>query len=274
MSIEIVIEIGSRGVYANRYSSYRSKIVSWPVVRLKEETNMSQSPIRLHYFPGRGRAESTRWMLAANALEFEQVLVSSASAFADLRATGNLPFGQLPLLEIDGLHLTQSAAMTRYLARRGDFYGDTAEDAVWCDMIAGATADFAEVALKCAFQPSEAEAIASLEQALAKYGPHFERRLKANGGEWIAAKRMTFADVLLAEPLTANLEWAPGILDRWQGLKDLQARVTSHAGIARYLSSANRWHRPDAEYVVNVGAILQRALPPHFPDANRFVVAG
>lgn len=227
--------------------------------------------ICLHYFPGRGRAETTRWMLAANNLDFDHILIDSAEAFASIKSTGKLPFGQLPLLEIDGLCLTQSAAMTRYLARRGDLYGDSAIDAVWCDMIAGAVADFAEVALKCAFQESETIAIASLHAALEKFGPHFERRLAENGGEFIAAKRLTFADILLAEPLTANLEWAPSILDDWPGLKALQARVTSLHGVERYLASPNRWHRPDSDYVINVGAILQRALPPHFPDPNRFV---
>lgn len=228
-------------------------------------------PIRLHYFPGRGRAESTRWMLAANDFDFEQVLVDSAANFAALKATGKLPFGQLPLLEIDGLCLTQSSAMIRYLARRGDLYGNTVEDAVWCDMLVGATADFAEVALKCAFLPSQAEVVATLSAALAKYGPHFERRLAANGGTWLVGQKLTFADIVLAEPLTANLEWVPDVLDDWPGLKSLQTRVTALPGIARYLNSSRRWHRPDDAYVINVGAILERALPPHFPDADRFV---
>ena len=228
--------------------------------------------IQLHYFPGRGRAESTRWMLAANGLDFTQILIDSAVKFEALRSTGKLPFGQLPLLEIDDQCLTQSSAMVRYLARRGGLYGSSEQDAVWCDMIFGVVADFAEVALKCAFQPTEEAAIASLEAALAKFGPHFERRLAANGDEFIAAQKLTFADIVLAEPLTANLEWAPKILDDWPRLKGLQQRITALPGIKHYLQSPNRWHRPDDEYVINVAAILQRSLPPHFPNPDRFVV--
>jgi hypothetical protein len=59
-------------------------------------------PVKLHYFPGRGRAETTRWMLAAIEIDFEPIAIGSAAAFAKLRATGLLPFGPLPLLQIDG----------------------------------------------------------------------------------------------------------------------------------------------------------------------------
>ena len=86
---------------------------------------------RLHYFKGRGRAETTRWMLAINQIAFENVPVETPKALAALRATGKLPFDQMPLLGIDGLNLSQSSAMIRYLARRGGLYGDTDADALW-----------------------------------------------------------------------------------------------------------------------------------------------
>ncbi len=66
---------------------------------------------KLHYFKGRGRAETTRWMLAVNEIEFENVSLSGPADFGNLKLAGKLPFNQLPLLEIDGLNLSQSAAM-------------------------------------------------------------------------------------------------------------------------------------------------------------------
>ena len=80
-------------------------------------------------------------MLAINQIEFENVAIETPQDLADLRASGKLPFDQMPLLEISGLNLSQSTAMIRYLARLGDLYGDSDTDAVWCDMIAGAVAD-------------------------------------------------------------------------------------------------------------------------------------
>ena len=86
---------------------------------------------RLHYFKDRGRAETTRWILAIGWIGFENVSVDTAEALAALRATGKLPFDQMPLLEIHGLNLSQSSAMIRYLARRGGYYGETDADATW-----------------------------------------------------------------------------------------------------------------------------------------------
>jgi len=113
-------------------------------------------------------------MLAANGIEFENVAIESSQALADLRASGKLPFDQMPLLEIDRLNLSQSSAMIRYLARKGDLYGDTDQDALWCDMIAGAVADFAEAAMQAAFQPTRSAAEEMLKVRFAKFGPRFE----------------------------------------------------------------------------------------------------
>ncbi len=237
-------------------------------------TNANGGPARLHYFKGRGRAETTRWMLAANEIDFVNVALLTPEDLAALRATGKLPFDQIPLLEIDGRNLSQSTAMIRYLARRGDLYGDTDEDALWCDMVAGAAADLAETAMQAAFQPTPEVAAANLGRAFAKFGPRFEKRLQDNGGVYMAARRLTFADVVLAEALTSYLELVPDILDGTPGLAALQARVVAHPGIAAYLASPNRWRTPDAEYVIDVARVLQRALPPHMPDPDRFVVTG
>jgi len=226
---------------------------------------------KLHYFKGRGRAETTRWMLAVNEIAFENVAVETPEDLAALRATGKLPFDQLPLLEIDGLNLSQSTATIRYLARRGGFYEGNDDEALWCDMVAGATADFAEVCLQAPFQPTAETAAANLRKAFAKFGPRFTARLEANGGDYIAAKRPSFADVVLAEALTGYLEWVPDLLGESPALAALRQRVVEMPGIAAYLASPNRYPKPGDTYVIDAARVLQRALPPHFEDANRFV---
>jgi len=226
---------------------------------------------RLHYFKGRGRAETTRWMLAVNQIGFENVPVETPQALADLRATGKLPFDQMPLLEIDGLNLSQSTAMIRYLARRGDYYGQNAIEALWCDMVAGAVADFAETAMQAAFQPTKEIAISSLRSRFEKFGPKFEARLADNGTGFCAGRSLTFADVVLAEALYAYLDWCPDILAGTPLLKDLYERVVGDPGIAGYLCSAQHYPMADNDYVVDVASVLQRALPSHMPDPDRFV---
>lgn len=230
--------------------------------------------VRLHYFKGRGRAETTRWMLAANGIEFENVAIETPQDLAALRASGKLPFDQMPLLEIDGLNLSQTSAMIRYLARKGDFYGDTDHEALWCDMIAGAVADFAEAAMQAAFQPTRSAAEEMLSDRFAKFGPRFEACLGRQGAGFSAARRLSFADVVLVEALSAYLDWLPDIMTHTPRLTALHGRVTAMPAIGAYLASPRRYPMADHAYVISAARVLQRALPPHMPDPFRFVDRG
>lgn len=73
--------------------------------------------VRLNYFRGHGRAETTRWMLGTTAVKFMNVPIDKPEDLCDPRASKKLPFDQMPLLEIDGKFLSQSSARIRYLAR-------------------------------------------------------------------------------------------------------------------------------------------------------------
>ena len=227
---------------------------------------------QLHYFKGRGRAETTRWMLVVSQINFENVAIESPEALAKLRATNKLPFDQIPLLEIDGLNLSQSSAMIRYLARRGRYYGETDVDALWCDMIAGAVADFAETALQAAFQPSTDGAMESLRGRFGKFGPKFEARLAETATGFCVGARLTFADVVLAEALNGYLEWVPDLLVNTPLLAALHAHVLDLPGMAAYLNSTQRYPMAGDNYVIDVARGLKRALPTHFPDQNKFVL--
>lgn len=213
-------------------------------------------------------------MLAINQIAFENVAVTTPEMLAALRMSGKLPFDQMPLLEIDGKNLSQSSATVRYLARRGDFYGDNNEDALWCDMVAGAVADFADSALQAAFQATQEIAVTALQDRFDKFAPRFEARLHENGTGVFAGQRLSFADVVFAEALSGYLEWVPDILTGTPLLAALYERVVSEPGIANYMQSSLRYPMPGSEYVVDVARVLERALPPHMPEPSRFVPAG
>jgi glutathione S-transferase len=162
--------------------------------------------------------------------------------------------------------------MIRYLARRGDFYGDTETDALWCDLMVGAVADFSETGLKAMFQATNEIAISEQQAAFAKFAPCFEARLKENSTGFCAGTRLSFADVILAEALSLYLEWIPDILEPTPLLKALNETVLSQPGIKAYLTSDLRYPKPDNTCVIDIARVLQRSLPPHFPDPNQFVV--
>ena len=68
----------------------------------------------LIYLDMRGRAEAIRLLLHATATEFEDRRVVSREEWAQLKPT--LPFGALPVYELDTLHLCESHAILRHLA--------------------------------------------------------------------------------------------------------------------------------------------------------------
>ena len=226
---------------------------------------------KLHYFFGRGRAETTRWMLAIDQIEFKNVAIKDANMLAELRNSGKLPFDQMPLLEIDGNNLSQSSAMVRYLARRGNFYGDNNNDALWCDMIAGVVADFAEAAMQAAFQSTRQVVESNLTERFNKFGPCFEQRLIDNGSGYCAGKHLTFADVLLVEALNSYLEWIPNLLRNFPQLTELYNRIMDQPGIVNYLKSAERYPNAGSDYVIDVARVLERKLPAHIPNPDRFI---
>ncbi|PIO66208.1 glutathione S-transferase protein [Teladorsagia circumcincta] len=94
---------------------------------------------KLTYFDGRGAAEVAR-----------QVFVLAGQNFTDVRLTheewpkhkAEMPFGQMPVLEVDGKKLPQSHAIVRYLARQFGFAGKSAWEEAQVDAIADQHKDF------------------------------------------------------------------------------------------------------------------------------------
>ena len=67
------------------------------------------------------RAEVSRIALYLGDVPFEDVRVSR-EAFREMKASGELPYGQLPVLDVDGVRLAQSVAIARYCGALAGLY--------------------------------------------------------------------------------------------------------------------------------------------------------
>ena len=221
---------------------------------------------RLTYFAGWGLAEQTRWVMAACDVEWDQVALASHGEFASLRDGDVLAFGQLPLLEIDGLRLVQSQAIVRYVARRGGLLagggggGDAAESAT-IDMVAEAVRDARSGLTAYPFSiDGPAHAAECRAKLLGKQLPYLEAALRRGGGT-VVPSGLSYADVLIAEMLEGYIGFlGHGLIDDLPWLKALRDRVLALDGVAKYLTSDRRYPFPRGEvgraYVANVNAVL------------------
>ena len=75
------------------------------------------SEVVVTYFPGKGRAEAIKLALHLANLPFKfNPITDWPTVKAEGIQNGSLPFGQVPLVHIDGLDLVQSLAILRYIS--------------------------------------------------------------------------------------------------------------------------------------------------------------
>jgi len=84
------------------------------------------------YFNSRGRAETLRLIFAQAGVDYEDVRLEGDQWTKMKTST---PFGQLPVLEVDGVMLGQTNSCARYLARKFNLAGKTELDQARADMI-------------------------------------------------------------------------------------------------------------------------------------------
>jgi len=87
---------------------------------------------KLIYFNLRARGEISRLLFAAGSVPYEDSRVEH-SRWPDLKPS--TPFGQLPVLEVDGVRLCQSKAIARYLALKFGLAGKTEIEKARADML-------------------------------------------------------------------------------------------------------------------------------------------
>jgi len=219
---------------------------------------MSEKPVALTYTRGRGLAEPIRMLLFVLGIKFEEKILSTREDFEKLRNSGALLFGQVPLLEINGLKLTQSKAILRYLAREHKLEGDTSEHKVLADMTNDAIFDFRP---KISGIQGAANPNAELENLkkvwIPRFLPYFENLLQNNGknGHLVGTK-LTFVDVVLFETLQWLVEVIPYGLDAYPATKHLWQTIGALDSIKSFLSSPYRKLIPDDAYLKQVREIF------------------
>uniref|UniRef100_A0A2K5NC78 Glutathione S-transferase n=1 Tax=Cercocebus atys TaxID=9531 RepID=A0A2K5NC78_CERAT len=199
---------------------------------------------KLYYFCGRGRMESIRWLLAAAGEEFEEEFLETREQYEN----GRLLFGQVPLVEMDGMVLTQTRAILSYLAAKYNFYGKDLKERVRIDMYVDGTQVLMMMIIMAPFKfPEEKqEMLASIMQkAKTRYLPAFEKILNDHGEDFLVGNKFSWADIQLLEAILMMEERSASVLSDFPLLK-----VVNIPTIKKFLQpGSQRKPPPDTHYV-------------------------
>ena len=142
-----------------------------------------------------GRGEPARLAMHIGNIAFEDYRFAHAD-FAEVRKS--TPFGQVPTLHVDGVQVTQSDAITRYVGKLAGLYPSDPFQALLCDEVMDAVED-ANVKFGATYGMT-GEALKEARTALVNgpipmYLRWLQSQLQAHGGACFCDGRLTIADL-------------------------------------------------------------------------------
>ncbi|XP_042137338.1 glutathione S-transferase A4 [Peromyscus maniculatus bairdii] len=216
---------------------------------------------KLYYFCGRGRMESIRWLLAAAGVEFEEEFLETREQYEKLRKDGRLLFDQVPMVEMDGMLLTQSRAILSYLAAKYNLYGKDLKERLRIDMYTDGTLDLMIMIASVPFKPPEEKEenyALIVKRAKTRYFPVFEKILKDHGEAFLVGNQLSWADIQLLEAILMVEELSPPVLSDFPLLQAFKTRISNIPAIKKFLQpGSQRKPPPDDHYVKVVRDVLK-----------------
>jgi len=160
------------------------------------------------------------------------------------------PFGQLPLLEVDGVMLCQSNACARLVARKHNLAGQSELEQAQVDMVVDCLEDITKPMIGIFHEQDETKK-AELkkkfgEEQLPVFLTHLETILTKNhgGDKFFVGSGMTWADLaFLNFTGWVVMAGAPDFLDKYPKLKALKERVENQPKIAAWIAKRPKTER-------------------------------
>ncbi|MCF8168662.1 MAG: glutathione S-transferase family protein [Rhodoferax sp.] len=152
--------------------------------------------LRLSYFDFHGgRGEPARLALAIGGIAFEDHRFSFPE-FPEIKKTA--PLGQVPILHVDGVQVTQCDAINRYVGKLAGLYPTDPYQALLCDevmyVVEEANAKLSP-SFRMAGEEQKAARLALVNGSMPQYLGWLQQQLLAHGGEYFADNRLTVADL-------------------------------------------------------------------------------
>ena len=190
-----------------------------------------------------GRAEPIRIALHSAGIEFEDHRISFPE-FGEQRSA--IRFHAVPVMEIDGVQVTQSNALSRYVGKMSDLYPTDPLQALYCDEVMGAMEDLTHYVVQTF--GLEGDALKEARQQLTEgritvFLKGTEQLLHRGGGQYFADARLTMADlkafVQVRSLASGMLEHVPGDIVQTLApdLMEHQQRISEESRVIAYYAS-------------------------------------
>ena len=200
--------------------------------------------LKLHYFDfDGGRGEPVRIAFHAAGIEFDDHRISFEE-FMQTRAS--MRFTCAPTLMIDGVEVTQSNAMLRYVGKKAGLYPEDNMQALYCDEAMEAVEDLMHQVVHTFGLEGEELRVAReklTEGWITTFVNGFAALLARGGGEYFADKRLTVADLKVYMQVrslrSGTLDHVPtDLVDRLApSLAEHEQRVAEDPIVAGYYAS-------------------------------------
>lgn len=153
------------------------------------------SSYKITYFKLSGLAEPIRFLLSYLKADFEDVRIAR-DQWPSLKQL--MPFGKLPVLEIDGKVLNQSMAICRYLAKKAGLVGSDDWESLLIDVAVDNINDLRLAMAMVVFHASEETKAEKHVVLVNETGPYFmdkfEKIVAENNGYFVNGK-LSWADL-------------------------------------------------------------------------------
>lgn len=196
------------------------------------------------YFPGRGRAEASRLILAAAGVEFKDTRIAGDD-WAKLKAETR--FGKMPLLRVtkDGKTTTlgDSFAISTYLGETLGLAAETPELRAAASGALLALKDTNANLIKARFGPEEgrADAIkAFLGTDLPDYAARLDAEIASRGGPFLLGAKHVWQDIAIADYYSGTLAAVPGasdIVKKYENITRLTEAVNAIPAVAEWIKN-------------------------------------
>jgi len=196
------------------------------------------SSYKLTYFDSKGRAEVARYLFAKAQVSYEDVRIKKED-WPELKK--KMPFGQVPILEVDGQIICQSYAIACFLARKFGLFGNGEMEEAQIHSVCLCMDDLVKPMFSFIFE-QDGEKKDTLkkkyeEQQLPISMNYMSQILEMNNGGdgFFVGETMTLADIYFTlmteapEHLNVKINW-----EDFPKLKALREKVEADPGIAEW----------------------------------------